>query len=63
MGRTHDITISAFDLDRLEKELEQAQAQLREARLNLLIIKRWAESQDLVTNLVLTACNKGLGHE
>lgn len=63
MGRTHDITISAFDLDRLEKELEQAQAQLREARLNLLIIKRWAENQDIVPNLVLTACEKGLGNE
>ena len=29
MSRTHDITISAFDLDRLEAELKQAQEALK----------------------------------
>jgi len=31
MGRTHDVTISAFDLDRLEREVERERALANEA--------------------------------
>jgi hypothetical protein len=36
MGRTHDVTISAFDLDRLEAELEHAE-RMRDEYKDLLI--------------------------
>ena len=32
MGRTHDVTISAFDLDRLEGELEGTKEELADAK-------------------------------
>ena len=35
MSRTHDVTISAFDLDHLEKELAAVTAQRDEAREQL----------------------------
>lgn len=35
MGRTHDVTISAFDLDRLESQLSAAEEEIEELKTQL----------------------------
>ena len=47
MGRTHDVTISAFDLDRLEAQIdaERALADLLASSL-LLVLSSWITSPD-----------------
>ena len=47
MGRTHDVTISAFDLDRLEAQIdeESALADLLASSL-LLVLSSWITSPD-----------------
>ena len=47
MSRTHDVTISAFDLDRLEAELEAERALAdRLASSLLLTLSAWITSPD-----------------
>ena len=47
MSRTHDVTISAFDLDRLEAELEAERALAdRLADALLITLSSWITSPD-----------------
>lgn len=47
MGRTHDVTISAFDLDQLEAQIDEeaALADLLASSL-LLVLSSWITSPD-----------------
>ena len=47
MSRTHDVTISAFDLDRLEEQIDAERALAgRLASSLLLVLSSWITSPD-----------------